>query len=547
MKKRILTTIIVAGMISLIMSVLLPAISYSQSETRAGTPAGISMDFQDANLKDVLKVFSQQSGLNFIASEEVKDRRVTLYLDNVSIQDVLDNIIEANELTYEQALGSDIFIVSERVKPEIETITKVYTLNYYHLLSREELEQLIKASEIDSGDEGSEETDDTEAGGEALKGEDIEIVYTLKQLLTKRVNEGGEEEAIGKISVDRRTNSLIITDIPANFEIIEATITKLDVPIPEIMVEVEVIETELYSLEQLGFKWGDSGEVFSFNLDDADIFLPVNYGKWHASLITGTLGLGNIQTALEMLVSEGKARVLARPRILLLSNEAAVIDINSNDAIQKTTEWSYPDVGPARETVVFERAVEDERPGVSLKVTAMVNKDSLIKMLIEPKVITKVLSDISTEDDVVYDLHFRTAKSTVMVGDGQTIIIGGLISKNNDEDFERIPFLGDIPVLGNLFKYKRIENTDTELIFFITPHILGREAIYSEVNQPKNISHPLGLSAPKIQKRAKPGQETYKPSKTKAEIQKEFAIGEAIRQFLAERAMVKAGSESICE
>ncbi|MEA3328217.1 MAG: secretin N-terminal domain-containing protein [Candidatus Omnitrophota bacterium] len=520
MKKGFLIALSITGIMGLVILRPAPAESYPQPGTGAGPPAGISMDFQDADLKDVLKVFSQQSGLNFIAGEEIKDRKITLYLDNVSVQDALDNIIEANKLIYEQALDSDIFIVKEKTLLEVEAVTRVYTLDYCRVYIEK------KAVEKEAATAYS--------GRETLEGleETVDIVYLLKGMLTEN----------GKIAVDRRTNSLIITDIPASFEIIEATIARLDVPIPGIMIEAEVVETTLSALEGLGFKWGNNGQVFSFGLDDADMIFPISIGMWTSDLITGSLGFSNIQAALDMLVSEGKAVILARPRILTLSNEAAEININSNDAISIAKTWEYPETGPAIETVTFERAEEDERPGVSLKVTPVVNKDDLIKMVIEPRVISKVLSEITgmtTEDIVVYDLHFRTAKTTVMVEDGQTVIIGGLISKINDKEFEKIPFLGDIPVIGGLFKHKQIEDTEKELVFFITPHIVKNEVKFSSIDRPetrpsKPSSIPdaqRGLSSqPQIHRSANAG---------KVEVEKELAIEEAIRQFLAERALAK--------
>jgi type IV pilus assembly protein PilQ len=523
MNRRFLIALSVTSLLGLIISMPLGAKPYAETEELAGRSPTISMDFQDADLKNVLKMFSQQSGLNFVASEEVKDKKVTLYLDNVLIQDALDNIIEANGLIYEQAPDSDIFIVKEKPIPKIRTITRVYPLDYCQVY-------------IEEKEEKDEEKADEEINLEDLEGM-VDIIYLLKGLLTED----------GKISVDRRTNSLIITDIPSRFDAIENTIASLDVPIPEVMIEVEVIETELEALERLGFKWGgDDGEIFSFELNDADL-LPYHVGKWHAGFDGGPLGpgtftLNNIKTTLEALVTEGKATILARPRILTLNNEAAKINIDSNDAIEVTKEWETTEFGE-RESFDIVRPEKDERPGVSLKVTPIINKDNLIKMIIEPRVITKTLSDVSTEDNIIYDLHFRTAKTTVIVGDGQTVIIGGLISKKGDEDLQKVPFLGNIPILGKLFSYKYVEDINTELVFFITPHIVRGGVVFSEINQPRGtVSQPSKPSRPDIdiQRGFKSERKNYKSSE--ADVEKERAIEEAIRQFLTERALVKTES-----
>ena len=147
----------------------------------------VSMDFQDANLKTVLKIFSQQSGLNFVASENVKERTVTIYFDNVSVEDALNHIISANNLIYEQKPGSSIFIVKESGKSPIETVTRIYELKYAQL------------TPPDSDDEDGEGED-----------EEPEILPVLRGVLS--IN--------GSIVADKRSNSLIITDLPSQFAII---------------------------------------------------------------------------------------------------------------------------------------------------------------------------------------------------------------------------------------------------------------------------------------------------------------------------------------
>ncbi|OQX54126.1 MAG: hypothetical protein B5M48_01515, partial [Candidatus Omnitrophica bacterium 4484_213] len=176
----------------------------------------ISMDFQDADMKDVLKIFSQQSGLNFIAGEKIKDSKITLYLDKVSVEDALNTILRGNNLTYEQAEDSDIFIVKQTSEPEIETITKVFTLDYAQV-------------------EGGGDDDD--------EGHDMQEV--INNILTEH----------GKIICYGRTNSLIVTDIPANFARIEKTIKEIDAPTPQVMIEAEILETVAGLTDKLGIDW----------------------------------------------------------------------------------------------------------------------------------------------------------------------------------------------------------------------------------------------------------------------------------------------------
>lgn len=425
---------------------------YAASVKARSAPSGlISMDFQDANLKTLLKIFSQQSGLNFVASQNVQDRTVTIYFDSVTVEDALNHIMNANNLVYEQEAGSEIFIVKESGRPAIETLTKIYELKYAQLTSP-------------LSEEGETE-------------KEAEIISVVQNILSKE----------GKLVADKRSNSLIIRDVPSQFTIIEDVLARLDVKTQQVMIEVEIIETTTTVADKLGVVWGSStGTIAEYTGPVANTVWPLR-GKFSKDtdvgegLTTGTFSLTDLTATIKAILSDKDTKILARPRVLTLNNETAEININSNDAIQSNTEWTYPETGPTTSTTTFERADEDERPGVSLKVTPTISKIGFVTMTIEPKLITKTLSDLATSTDIIYDLNFRTAEVKVMVSDGETVVIGGLISRDKEELIRKVPFLGDIPLLGAAFRYKTKDDAGKELLIFITPHIV-KEATYALSN-----------------------------------------------------------------
>ena len=195
----------------------------------------ISMDFQDANLKDLLKIFSIQSGLNFIASEAVQDRRITLFLDKVPIKEAMDKLFIANNLYYDLDKGSNIFIVKDYGKVSVNTITKVFKLQYLS----------VPSSAIER-DKSTMLTEGGSSGGAA--GGTGDIISLIRQILTEN----------GKIAEHARTNSLIITDTPNNFPVIEQVIASLDVPQPMIMLEVEMLDVSKNEVDKLGVNWPDT-------------------------------------------------------------------------------------------------------------------------------------------------------------------------------------------------------------------------------------------------------------------------------------------------
>ncbi|MCA9398722.1 MAG: hypothetical protein KC618_03150, partial [Candidatus Omnitrophica bacterium] len=183
----------------------------------------ISMDFKDANLNDVLKIFSQQSGMNFIAATSVADKQINLYLDKVPVEAALERILSANGLTYEVTAGSNVFVVKELERPEIETITKVYNLKHASV-SNSKLYKTLTIGESAEGDA---------AAAPAAGGEEDGAPTTLLDAVQSLI---GGDEAVGSVVEDQRTNSLVVTTTPSRFAQIDQMIARLDVRIPQILI-----------------------------------------------------------------------------------------------------------------------------------------------------------------------------------------------------------------------------------------------------------------------------------------------------------------------
>ncbi len=406
-------------------------------------PPLISIDFQDADLKDVLKVFSRQAGLNFIASENIQDRKVTLYLDKVSVEDALSTIMSANNLTYEQQKDSKIFVVKEWARPKIETITKVFPLQYAR----------VKGYELAS----------TEEQGKGSK--QVGIKEVVEKILTE----------YGKVIEDSRTNSLIIIDVPSQFPKIEQAIAELDIKLPQVMIEAEVVETSVTAIDKLGIEWGGTyGELITAKGAARSATFPFTkpqeMGKVGpagdiSGLYMGYVSANNLGGTLAMLKRDIDTKILARPRILTLNNETAEIKITADTAVASMSTTTSAE-GTATTTIEAERV----ETGVSLWVTPQINRQDEITMAIEPSVISVEASEFFPGTFV--DPQTRSAKTMVTVSDGETVIIGGLIRTDDSKMMRKVPFLGNIPLLGSIFRKKDDEVSDKELIIFITPHLV---------------------------------------------------------------------------
>ena len=422
----------------------------------------ISMDFKDAQLNDVLKMLSQQSGMNFIASQDVSGRTINIYLDKVPIEEALERILSSNGLTYELKPGSNIFVVRPLDKPAKQLITRVYRLKYATVMSSK-LNQTLSAGQTGSASFG------TSGGGGSQSG----IAAAVKVMLTPD----------GKIVEDSRTNSLIVTDIPSQFPAIEQTITRLDIRIPQILIEVEMLDISKSTADLLGAKFGDT--PFTFTGGERDTIYPFDRNKAMANLgklggqgfefedpeyRVGTLSFAGLTMTLQFLRTQSDTKNLARPRILTLNNETAEISISTDEAIGLSSVTSS-----SQSTATTVAQAERVQTGVFLKVTPQADVDNgEITMAIEPRVI-QARTGQTFGTSTFKDPEERGTKSTLRVLDGDTIILGGLLRTNVEETKTSVPFLGRIPVFGAAFRHKNKSESQRELIIFITPHIVPEQ------------------------------------------------------------------------
>ncbi len=388
----------------------------------------ISLNLQNVTLGSVLKVMTQKSGINFLIGSELVGKTINVYLEDVLVEDALAAIMRANGLWYTRQKGTNIYVITDAPEgPPVVTVTEVLRTSY---------------------------------------ADATELATTLGSVLTET----------GSIVVDSRTNSLVVSDIPENMATLRSLVTELDDPTSQVLIEAKIVEFSENGALELGLNWGyadfepadESGQgAFSygstFNSDEREGFLELTLGKF-----TSFEAIQDLTALLSVMQKDGKAEVLAEPRILTLDNKEASIEITEHIALAKKT--TYREGG-------LEQTVEPifGDVGVTLKVTPNVNTDEFVTLRVEPVVSSAHKSSFFPDEAV--DTRKRSAKTTVMVKDGETIVIGGLLRKDAVETRFKVPLLGDIPILGYLFSKTVMSATTTEVVVFITPRILGSEAL----------------------------------------------------------------------
>lgn len=430
----------------------------------------VSMDFQGARLVDVLKAFSKQTNMNFVAVEDISQMRVTLYFKDVPIEEALNKILTANDLIYEFDSASGIFMVKKVPVVEERIITRIYHLKHA-TVDTSKLKNTIKIGEGSSDDEGG-----SSSGSGSSEDSSSGIVAALSGILSDS----------GSVVEDPRTNSLIIRDLESNFFNIEETLARLDVPVPQILIEVEMLDVSKGTADKIGAKFGETPLSFSgasrntlipFDQDDVidrEGFDLTSFREDEFSV--GTISASGFSILIQFLRTQSDTRNLARPRILTMNNETAEIKISTNEAVgvQAQTEQSE---GLASETIEAERV----ETGVFLTVTPQANiHTGEIIMAISPRVVE---AKQSLEFAEFKDPEERGSNSILKMKTGETIVLGGLLRNETSKTITKVPFLGDIPLLGRFFRHDDISESERELIIFITPKILDADKVTNEINQ----------------------------------------------------------------
>ena len=469
----------------------------------------ISMDFKDAEMKDIMKVLSVQSGLNFIASGAVRDRKVTLYLDKVPLEQAMNKIFQANNLAYELDRDANIFIVKDLGEEnEHDLITRVFYLKHATVSSssiKEEMSAELSssagaASASGVGGTASSGGKSSEEKGKWVIDKDTGITQAVRKMLTK--DRDGKE--VGIVIEDYRTNSLIVTDVPSKMPVIAALIASLDRAVPQIMLEVEILDVSKALVDKIGVNFANAGS-FSMQVISAARRTTFPLSGFDPETGIGDIAKGlassghptdqkftpgevsfptNLNVVLDFLNTQTDTKYLARPRILTLNNEPAEIKIATSQVVGEMVTVDQTTGRPVSSTP------ERQETGVFLRVTPQIDPDkNEILMFVLPKVVeagpSSFVSAINGQQFL--DPETRGTKSLVRIKDGETIIIGGLIRNQKTQTNTKLPYLGDIPLLGSLFRHKnKSRDIERELLIFITPRIVrdGADADIAKMPAP---------------------------------------------------------------
>ena len=415
----------------------IPGADKNQGDKKEYSGQKISLEFKDADIKNVFRLLGEVSGKNIVITDDV-NRKVTVRLIEVPWDQAMDLIIDTNGLAKEEA---DSII-------RISTAVRMTTERQQQLAAR-------KASQTAEVPQLSYLT--------VNYAQAKEIVDKVKQLI-----KGGAE-----ITPDERSNVIIVRGNKADLAEAVEIVTKLDVRTPQVLIESNLIETSPTFSRSLGLEIEgafNSARIRSSSRyvagtpfdgasqgtpDDNLLNIPNSGFRW------GYFG-NNITAVLSAAEAEGNAKIISRPSVVTLNNVESTIE----SARIRRVVTSSATVGEAG-------SVREIRAGIILKVKPQVSADGFVLLNINVKSST---FDFSRVNQGIPDENLREAKASVLVRDGETVVIGGILKDTSSNDSAGVPYLKDIPVLGWLFSRFSVQKDFEELVVFITPRIIAAGA-----------------------------------------------------------------------
>lgn len=399
----------------------------------------------DVDIRNLLTSIALANNLNIVISDEVQGN-VSVKLSNINAQDMIKIIAENNNYTYQ--FKDNVIYISKGDKD-----INLYTVQINYL----ELDKIAQT-----------------------------INLMLTGNLPDKIDDKDKKTAINnKVMIDESENTISFYGTLKQYEQIKNFLQEQDKPQKQVSLEAKVTAIQKDAAKDLGVSWEwsklpqspeheityDTVKHTVINEDgskeEITDYLPVDEvtRKWNDDEnIPGVIRFGKgvdgypyefyYAAKIDALISDGKANILARPNITTIQGKEAVINIGS--------EVPVPTVSTTNSTTTT--SIKYREAGIILKCTPRVNEDGIITV----KVHTEVSSPMYVEDMKAYRFQKRSADTIVRLKDGQTMVIGGLIGSDEAKQMSKVPFLGDIPILGNLFKHIQKSKSDTEVMIFLT-------------------------------------------------------------------------------
>ncbi|MCW8883856.1 MAG: type IV pilus secretin PilQ [Motiliproteus sp.] len=402
----------------------------------------LSLNFQDIDIRSVLQIIADVTDMNLVVSDTVGGN-ITLRLKNVPWDQALELVLKTKSLD-KRIIGNVMMVapaaeIAERERFELETNKQVAELAPLSTIFLQV--NYAKASDL------------------------VALLSTEQGLLSER----------GSIKSDPRTNLLLIQDTDKNISKVRRALKKLDIPVRQVMIEARIVTVTTDASKELGVKWGasyvnDSNRNVIIGANASDVSgaggptqtlptnLNVDLGATSIGASALAIGIGTnsslLQFEISALESDGQAETVSQPKIITANGKSA--KILSGDEIPFQT------VEDSEVNIEFKEVV------LSLDVTPQITPDN--RIILDLKVNQDSVGEELPNGEV--GIVTNEVETQVLVKNGETVVLGGVFKNESSQSIAKVPFFGDLPLVGNLFKRRENSNSKTELLVFITPKIV---------------------------------------------------------------------------
>jgi type IV pilus assembly protein PilQ len=417
----------------------------------------ISVDFRDTPIDDVIRIMAEQADVDVVKSPKVTGT-VTAKLSNVPLEEALKNILAAQGFDYVMSKNMIRVAPSSEITQEAEKlVSKIYRITYAD-----------------------------------IKG--------VEKALTKYVSQRGS------ISTNPGTSNIIITDTESKIKTIDTFVEEIDRITPQILVEARIYDITTKDSLDLGVEWSAGRNTTFYDGTPKAVVAPGLLGQtktgdskpFNTGEFTGDTGktagtngflkLGvfsdhvNIDAIIRAQQNVVNAKLLANPRILVLDNEKANINITEEVPYQELTQTSG---GGNIGSTSFKEV------GVKLEVTPHLTKDEMIRLSLKPSFSVQTGSVTFSQAGLSYPqpiVDKREAETSLLVKNGQTIVLGGLKKKDVTKQVNKVPLLGDIPIICYLFRFQGENTVNSELVVFVTPYLMKDQTMTETERKIYNVT-----------------------------------------------------------
>jgi type II secretory pathway component GspD/PulD (secretin) len=361
-------------------------------------------------------MISDASGMKLITSAEIARKSVSVYLPGVTAKEALQAVCAAHDLYCEEDKDTGVIVVKE------------VGLAFFPL-------EHVDAKQV--------------------------------QLLVP-----GLMGPKGKVAFDDKNQFITVQGTHSEIEMVRALVQRIDETPRQVLIEATLAELDETAEAELGIRWDVNMTKLPFGTHW--VTLDEDAKAW----VYGFVSAQDFFVQLQLMETDGKANILANPRICAVDRKEASIQVVAHTVVATKL---------TRQTGTLDLVTEEPvyaDVGVTLKMTPRIHPDGKVTLVVEPSVSTATRSRFFAQG---VDTNIRNASTTILAGDGETFAIGGLLRNDVTETKRKFPFLGDVPVLGYLFSHKATTTRKTDLVVFLTPHLLTSEKIKADYEKRKDV------------------------------------------------------------